>query len=140
MTRGVVAFHIMSSLAVCRVQLRASGTPCPCSGGMRWLWWQMVQVGTCFPLVGTSCPASRRRDKDSSLRCSALPDYLRTRNILCLATAQMQREIREFPAGSCHLLTAHRCPIHSRKSQRTNGLGKMSLMVTYAGYGICQEK
>lgn len=69
----------------------------------------------------------------------SLPDYLIAWNILCLATAQMQTEIREFPSGSCHLLTAHRCLMYSRKDQHKNGLEKMSLMVTYVEYGFCQE-
>lgn len=81
------------------------------SGGPAFTWWAPLALLT------------RRRDKDSNLLGFALPDYLITLNILCLATAQMQTEIREFPAGSCNL-SAHRCLIQSRKSRRTNGLGK----------------
>lgn len=104
MARAVVAFHAMCSLVVCRVKLRASARAmwerlvpaqerCAGCGGKGSKW------GTCFHLVGTSCPANTRQGKDSSLHTSALPDYLITWNILCLATAQMQTEIREFLLG-----------------------------------------
>lgn len=81
-------------------------------GGRAFTWWAHRALRT------------GGEEKIQTYSVLALPDYLIAWNILCLATAQMQTEIREFPAGSCHLLTAHRCLMYSRKSQHTNGLEK----------------